>query len=154
MEVRVTKNSLPLIQERFPFLVMWTPELSTAERPVTFSVMGPKEPIPSSFRLEYGRYNNDVCTDYTVGVESVAIYGDDLKWISLSEGETFLDELLDQSTRYILVDDQYVSMLIYNDPGSRNYRLYEVAPTLYGELMDSIRQRLDPESTESVVEEE
>lgn len=153
MEIRVTKNSVRLIKERFPFLVMWEPELSTAERPVTFSVMS-KKPIPSSFRLEYGRYNNDIDRSYTVGTENVAIYGDDLKWIDLSEGETFLDELLDESTRYILVDDQYVSMLVYSDPGSRGYYLYEVPPTLYGELMDSIRQRLSqPEPAESVEEE-
>lgn len=125
MARKLNKHFLNGLQNEFPFLKEWKPVLHSASRSVTFKVARVLDPN-TVWKLEFGRYNNEPDDSYTDGVTWIAISdGESLEWIRLKEGETSPADVLEEDTRYILVEDVYRSMLVENNEGCIEFTLYK-----------------------------
>ncbi len=117
------------LKKQFDFLKEWQPyKLNAADRPVTFGV---KRKIDQHviFFLEFGRLNNSIDESYTNGITRVWLSDSKkIKEMEMSEGESRLQDILEEDTKFILTEEIFRSQLVNNEKGFINYTLYKNTP--------------------------
>jgi len=124
--MKLNKRNKNLFVKEFPLLEEIKFQIHTTTVPVNFTVKKILEQH-INFDLEYGRYNNNPDSSYTDGTELVFIWdkGHNMRIEELSEGCTNVADIVTDDDVMLLAYYCYRSMLVYDDPGYREYTLYK-----------------------------